>query len=79
MLNRVLCEHLQSLYSYPLKVAAICQDHSDPCATAAIDRWSSACEIILCWPHISCNNAIANYRDKFVNTSLAEDFQLCSL
>ena len=35
MLYRVVCEHLQNLYGYTLKVVdAICQDYSAACATA---------------------------------------------
>ena len=75
MLYRVVCEHLQNLYGYTLKVDAICQDHSAACATAARDTWTETCSIILCWPHIS-RNAIATNRDKFDNTSLAEDANL---
>lgn len=72
ILYRVVCEHLQNLYGYTLKIDAICQDHSAACATAARDTWTETCSIILCWPHIS-RNAIATNRDKL---SLAEDANL---
>ena len=72
MVFRLVCEHLQWLYDYPLNVAVLCQDHSVPCANAATDRWSIACAIILCWAHIK-RTAVQNNKDKLIDRSLAED------
>ena len=71
MLYKLTCEFLQMALGYKWILKAMCQDHSQPGANAAIETWPSTCAIILCWPHIKLN-AVKNNKQKLSDKSLAD-------